>query len=167
MKKVIIFDTSILCCWLQVHRKETCGPAEDQWDHDRVKSYIQACQGATFVLPLAAIIETGNHISQASAQRHECAIKLCELIKKAAAENEPWAAFNHQDHLWGKEHLLNLVEQWPEMASRKLSLGDSTIIKVAEFYSNIGFDVQILTGDEGLKSYSPLIHPLTPRRRRI
>jgi hypothetical protein len=25
-KKVLIFDTSVLCVWLKVPRKETCGP---------------------------------------------------------------------------------------------------------------------------------------------
>ena len=35
----------------------------------------------TFVLPLASIIETGNHIAQSSNLRYETALKLAELMK--------------------------------------------------------------------------------------
>ena len=66
MKKVLIIDTSILCCWIGVQRKETCGSDGDVWDKSRVdkqlKKDIKA--GATLVLPLTTIIETGNHITQ-------------------------------------------------------------------------------------------------------
>lgn len=40
-------------------------------------------QGATFVLPLAAIIETGNPIVQATKNRYECAQELVRIIQKA------------------------------------------------------------------------------------
>jgi len=65
MRKVLIIDTSILCVWLKVPNMETCGPKHDIWDHDRVQKKIdqERADRSTLVLPLATIIETGNHIS--------------------------------------------------------------------------------------------------------
>jgi hypothetical protein len=36
-KRVLIIDTSMLCCWLQVPGKETCGKNEDQCNHSRAE----------------------------------------------------------------------------------------------------------------------------------
>jgi hypothetical protein len=50
--------------------------------------------GTTFVLPLAAIIETGNHITQIKkGDRYTPAQKLVDLIEKVADETTPWASF--------------------------------------------------------------------------
>ncbi len=86
MKKVLIFDTSILCVWLDVPGMDSCGPDQDKWDKARVQQKIEEEQvnKATFVLPLATIIETGNHISQAKQSRRERAVELAELMKKSA-----------------------------------------------------------------------------------
>ncbi|MBB5325885.1 hypothetical protein HNQ34_002991 [Anoxybacillus tepidamans] len=42
-------------------------------------------QGATFVLPLAAIIETGNHIAETNVYKNSCG-----LLDKES----PWAQLN-------------------------------------------------------------------------
>jgi hypothetical protein len=59
MKKVLIFDTSILCVWLDVPGMDSCGPNQDKWDKARVQQKIEEEQSnkATFVLPLATIID--------------------------------------------------------------------------------------------------------------
>ena len=54
---------------------------------------------------------------------------------------------------------------WPTLAASGLSIGDTTIKDVAEFYLEAGYQVEILTGDEGLKAYEPTIVN-RPRRRR-
>jgi len=98
MAKVVIFDTSILCCWLQIPGKETYGPSHDQWDKSRIDLTIQQekSNNSTFVLPLATIIETGNHIAQiAGNRRFSLAQSLSNLILKTAEASEPWAAFSH------------------------------------------------------------------------
>lgn len=166
MKNVIIFDTSILCCWLSVVGKETCGAQNDLWNKERIENYLQQCAGSVFVLPLAAIIETGNHISQAPDRRYECAENFCSLVARTVNEGEPWAAFSQQDVLWEKGTLLDLADSWPEKAAKKISFGDATIINVANFYANIGYEVELLTGDEGLKAYQPAVPIPLPRRRR-
>lgn len=64
--KVIILDTDALCVWLRVTDMDHCGPDADRWTYDRVELKIKAeiAKQTLLVLPLATIIETGNHISQ-------------------------------------------------------------------------------------------------------
>jgi len=120
------------------------------------------------VLPLATIIETGNHISQCNGDRFKLAKSLGDIIKKVAEEETPWAAFSNQSPLWEPEQLIDLATNWPAEAAREISIGDFTISKVADFYANIGHQVEIFTGDEGLKVYETAINfkPLPPRRRK-
>ena len=56
MGKVLVIDTSILCVWLGVPDKETCGPEHDKWTRIRVDEKIRSETGhdVTFVLPLAS-----------------------------------------------------------------------------------------------------------------
>lgn len=168
MRKVLIIDTSVLCVWLEVPGLEVCGPDNDKWDKKRVDQKIGAeiDLNTTLVLPLATIIETGNHIAQAPHSRREKAIDLAELIRKSADARTPWAAFNDQSVLWTPEMLKELADEWPDLALRRLSLGDATIKEVAGYYAqNQGWRVEILTGDQGLKAHEPSVPVDMPRRR--
>jgi hypothetical protein len=168
MKRILILDTSILCVWLEVPGMETCGPDHDAWNQRRVREKIESEMGrkTTFVLPLATLIETGNHIAQASHSRKERGEALADLMRKSADQQTPWAAFSDQSVLWSPEKLKSLADSWPDLAASRLSLGDATIKDVAEYYAKMGCAVEILTGDQGLKSYEPAIPPAIPRRRR-
>jgi hypothetical protein len=168
MKRVLILDTSILCVWLGVPGKGSCGPDHDRWDAPRVAERIQEATdgGATLVLPLASIIETGNHISQGAGDRYEKAQQLATVIRNTADEKTPWAAFTDQSVLWGVDQLRTLAGEWPQLAAQKLSIGDATIKHVAEHYACMGFHVEILTGDQGLKAHEPAAPPPIPRRRK-
>ncbi len=168
-RKVLIFDTSVMCCWLQIPEKDTCGPAHDQWDFQRISDLVEeeTNNGSIFVLPVATIIETGNHIAQSKGDRYDIASVLSEKLRAAAEERTPWAAFENQNKLWEPESLINMCKKWPTEAIQGLGIGDVTIKNVAEYYASIGsFEVQILTGDEGLKAYEPAKPALIPRRRR-
>ena len=148
-------------------RRETCGADEDQWDCDRVDERIRGAiaEGSTLVLPLASIIETGNHIAQSDRLRFEKANELLDLIRKAADESSPWAAFSEQADLWGPEALRELADTWPALASSGLSIGDATIKRVADYYAKThSYRVEILTCDEGLKAYEPSPPTRIPRR---
>lgn len=167
MQKVLIVDTSILCVYLKVPTKETCGPDGDKWDYERVANKIneEIKQKSLLVLPLATLIETGNHIAHVNGDRYSLARELSDIIIKAATAEEPWAAFTFQSVLWGEENLKRLATEWPTLAAARLSIGDATIKDVAEYYTKAGYVVEILTGDEGLKAYEaePI---MKPRRRR-
>ncbi len=167
MRKVLIIDTSILCVWLDVPAMETCGPSHDQWDKSRVNEKIKAELKAetTFVLPLATIIETGNHIAQSTHSRKERGEGLAELMQKSADNQTPWAAISDQSILWSPEKLKQIASTWPNQAAQRLSLGDATIMDVADFYAQMNVKVEILTGDHGLKAYEPETPVEIPRRR--
>ena len=165
MREILVIDTSILCVWIDVPGKETCGSSDDIWDKARVTTLLkkEEKKGTRFVLPLAVIIETGNHISQ-SHNAWNCANSLCDIINKSIDSASPWVAFSQQNVLWSPENLRKLANDWPEYAKAKLSLGDMTIKTVAEFYAEARYKVRILTGDAGLKAYEPMISSPIPRR---
>lgn len=75
VNKIVVIDTSILCAWLDVPGKETCGPDDDRWKE----------------------------------------LAVC----------------NH-------------------------SLGDASIVDVANFYSSMKRPVEIFTADAGLKAHEPV-----------
>jgi len=168
VKKVLIIDTCILCVWLDVPNMAECGPQHDRWDRQRVNEKIQTetLLSTTFVLPLASIIETGNHIANATHSRKERGEALAELMRNSADQQTPWAAFSDQSVLWSPDKLKLLADTWPDLAAQKLSLGDATIMDVAEYYAQMNCQVEILTGDHGLKSYEPSTPQEIPRRRR-
>lgn len=167
MRRVLIIDTSILCCWLQIPNKETCGPIENRWDYSRVEKYIndKLNLGYFLVLPLATLLETGNHIANANSLRFEQATALANYLQKAAESEEPWAAFTEQAKLFDIPSLRKIAEKWPDLASTGMSIGDYLIKDVAEYYAESGMTVDLLTGDEGLKAYEPKTTIQVPRRR--
>jgi hypothetical protein len=170
MKSILVFDTSVLCVWLKVPGKSRCATFRNNpsgLTHSQISELVQREEqrGTTFVLPLAAIIETGNHISQASKLRYEIASCFADLIRKSAQADTPWAAFTDQATLWNVRRLVELSETFPDFAASRFSIGDVTIKAVAEYYAQAGWSVRILTCDSGLQAYEPAEPPPTPRRR--
>jgi hypothetical protein len=167
-KKVLIFDTSVLCVWLKVPGKETCGPEDNRLTYDVVNARIEEekGQGTTFVLPIASIIETGNHIAHSAGDKHVVGHAFADIISATADQISPWAAFTEQSELWKKENLKVLAERWKESVISGQSLGDASIVDVANYYASADFEVEIFTGDEGLKAYEPSTPMVKPRRRR-
>lgn len=167
-KRVLILDTSVLCCWLQIPGKDESGPLEDRWDFARINTLLEdeMAQCSTLVLPIATLIETGNHIAQANDNnRFQRATKLAEHLRSSADETSPWAAFTDQTSLWEPDQLRRLADTWPGLATGGTSIGDATIKDVAEHYARASYHVEILTGDAGLKAYQPAAPLLVPRRR--
>lgn len=164
MRKILVIDTSILCCLLSIPGKEKAG---DKWDKNRVEKTMEVEKntGSHFVLPIASLIETGNHIAQSSGDRFNLAKRLTSILTEAINGTTPWVLFTEQAPLWEKENLANLANEWPNLASMKLTIGDATIKKVADFYAKAGYTVEILTGDDGLKAHQPAQPEMIPRRR--
>lgn len=90
-KKVLIIDTSILCVWLQVCGMETCGSGENEITYKDVSGKIEKERedGTIFVLPLATIIETGNHITHANGDIYKTVEAFVDLIKASANSDSP------------------------------------------------------------------------------
>ncbi|BAZ82172.1 hypothetical protein NIES73_34430 [Sphaerospermopsis kisseleviana NIES-73] len=166
MRKVLLIDTSLLCVWLKVPGKETAG--NNKWDFELVneKIHTEIKKGTTLILPLATVIETGNHIAQAkTGDKWTSAEKFAEIMIFAADETSPWAAFREQIVLWETEGLKKLAATFPNQAVQNTSMGDASIVVLGwYYYSEKGFHVEFLTDDEKLKSQEPP-PPTTPTRR--
>jgi len=114
------------------------------------------------VLPIATIIETGNHIAQASDghRRRACAKAFVELLRLTAEGRVPWVLHSVA---WDAR-MLNLlcdgpgaVGEFVEMAgSGLLGAGDVAILAECELYASrtAGVDVRIWTHDERLAAYT-------------
>jgi hypothetical protein len=82
--EVTFVDTSILCELLQV-------PGKSQ-QHEMVRAEFERRieLGERFVIPITAIIETGNHIAQAGGDRRAAADRFCKLLASAASGEAPF-----------------------------------------------------------------------------
>ncbi|MEA5552076.1 hypothetical protein VB713_14100 [Anabaena cylindrica UHCC 0172] len=168
MRKVLLIDTSLLCVWLKVPGKETAG--NNKWDFELVNEKIQLEieKGTTLVLPLATVIETGNHIAQAKNTSSDSKLitskRFAKIMIDAADINNPWAAFSEQIVLWDAEGLKKLADKFPNQAVEKTSMGDASIVVIGWHYHQKDYDVEFLTDDNGLKSQEPP-QPTPPTRR--
>ncbi len=174
-KKVLIVDTCLACVWMQVPKLETAGTDNDRWDYNRVNKKIEeeTAAGTLLVLPLASIIETGNHIAQIKHQNRMGYVhKFAEHIQHCIDGDKPWVAYNEQNNLWAGEHLKGIADRWVGMNDKgeTHSLGDVSILDVATAYRKVGFQVEILTADQLLKAYESVdidqIEMPKPRRKR-
>lgn len=158
-RKVIILDTSILCVWLGVpgrDRIEKRGeePITQNDVDEKIKAEID--EGARIVLPLASVIECGNHITQIKgADPKKYIDKFADFILKSIEGLEPWDIFTNQTNLFDEENFKKLVETWRDLSMSGISMGDASIIQVANHYDSKNFTVEIFTGDTGLKAYEP------------
>ena len=91
---------------------------------------------------------------------------FADMISEMADAKSPWAAFTAQNALWQPDKMKELAERWRQTVVSGQSMGDASIVDVATYYDKMGFDVEIYTGDEGLKAHEPQIRPLIPRRKR-
>lgn len=113
MRQVLVIDTSVLYVWLKVSGKETCGPSNALVTYEKVSEKIEEekKKGTTFILPLATIIETENHIAHSSGDRMSLGEEFAQIMIDSADEKSPWAAFTEQSSLWNPENLKKLAEK--------------------------------------------------------
>lgn len=103
--KVTFIDTSVLCELIEVPGKSQLAAAVQAEFTSRDE------QGERFVIPVTAVIETGNHIAHASRDRRSAAQKLVRLLRMAQTGEVPY--------------VLNEVS-WDGQFLDSLCLGDST-----------------------------------------
>jgi hypothetical protein len=98
---VTFLDTSILCELLEV-------PGKCQ-QHETVRGEFQrrADEGERFVIPITAVIETGNHIAQASRDRRRAAERFCKFLAAARGGEAPFVV--HQPS-WDDDFLRELCD---------------------------------------------------------
>lgn len=118
MNEVVFLDTSILLNVLDVPGKNS--------DRATVAETFRMRRerGATFVLPVVALIETGNHIAQLSGghERREYAGKFVGILRSALAGDIPMAI---SGVAWDPDFLTDLVDGAGDRLSLDLYAQDS------------------------------------------
>lgn len=115
MSSVCLIDTSVFTNILNVHGR----------NQDKVKvistykEYIDL--GCTFILPMATIIETGNHIAQNGdgRLRRDTAQRFVTAIKAAFDGTAPWRSSDFP-HI---NEVLTWLDSFPDHAGRNKSPG--------------------------------------------
>jgi hypothetical protein len=98
--KFTIIDTSVLCEFLEV--PGMCSNPKDV----QLELRIRAESGERFVVPIASVIETGNHIAQIkSGDRWAATQRFVALLEEAAAEGGPFVLHRVS---WDEEFLAEL-----------------------------------------------------------
>lgn len=156
---IFIIDTSIFLNILEIPNKSQ--------DRDKVlkdfEEYINC--GASFVLPMATIIETGNHIAQNGNgnTRREIAHEFCCHILKAMNDEAPYKISPFPNN----EEIKSWLAKFPDLAMRNksehkqegTSFGDLTIIeefeKQKKVYKNYEICIWSLDSDLHLYRYTP------------
>lgn len=144
-------DTSILLNILDV-------PGRNADRDSVVKEFEQLIKDRTkqtLILPLATIIETGNHIAHISNGeiRRMVGVRMAELLRRTASNQAPWEYYGRG---LDPADLLKLAEKFPECAMQEMGMGDLSIIHAYEKYKEevpaIG-SIMIWSKDKHLARY--------------
>ena len=147
MSDIIIVDTSVLLNVLDVpafnqHRTEVFARFEALADAD-----------ASFLLPMAAIFETGNHIADLpnGGQRRRYAEMFRNRMREALEGEAPWVPIRFPD----SQQLKGWLDSFPDYAMRGPDMSDLSIIKAweAECERHQSRRVRIWTLDRDLQGY--------------
>lgn len=151
---VIFIDTSVLLNLLRVpgfsDDAERCQQQFRGWQEDGVK----------FVLPITALIETGNFIQQCQGDRRAAATRFANAVEAAKSSQPPWAI---RDVSWDSDFLDALLagdstgsDLVSHFSSRGLGAGDIAIlVERDQFRASTAFDdVRVWSLDAGLQSHS-------------
>lgn len=148
MGAICLIDTSIFVEVLNVPQKANQHQLILQLLAEKIKA------NESLFLPMATILETGNHIAQNGDgnQRRACAVKFVQQVQKALKGESPFKPirFLQQDDLpqW--------LMEFPDSAMRGSGLGDLSIIHDWQKLctQNQGRCVYIWSLDDHLKNYS-------------
>lgn len=120
-------DTSVMLNLLEV--PNMCN------DKLLVKQQWKDCLEAkdNLIMPIATIIETGNHIAHIpnGNVRRAIAGRFGEFLRKTAEGEAPWQLYGVKDM---KDELMYMASHIEEYATREVGIGDMSIIYAYEHY---------------------------------
>lgn len=161
---VRFIDTSIMCNLLEI--PDMCA------DKEQVKREFREIidRKETLIMPLATIIETGNHIAHIpdgkGDARYIVTKKFKEFLAKTAESEAPWTLYGNA--LDSKE-IKYMSENLEQFLPAKIGIGDMTIIYAYQKYLEeepaIG-TIMIWSTDEHLASYRQENVSMQRRRKR-
>ena len=146
-KKLVLIDTSIMLEILGVPKKI---------NDPNIKKHFNAMLTSDdyiLILPLATILETGNHISHIKSNdknlRFIIANEFINKVKMALEGTKPFKALE-----WEAKEIGEWIDVFPMEASKKISFGDCSIKaqfkKICTQFS--GLPIKIWSKDDDLKN---------------
>lgn len=148
MRKVHFVDTSILLNLLNVPNRNA--------DADIVKEELKILvhQRDTVILPIATIIETGNHIAHVADGniRRRLGGEFGEILRATADGKAPWKFTSLS---WSEDTLRCLADQFSTYVVQEIGIGDYSIIAEYQQYLDTtpGVSARIWSMDQHLQSY--------------
>lgn len=150
MGAICLIDTSIFLEILNVPQKAS----QSELIFQELKEKIEARE--SLFLPMATILETGNHIAKAKKvdgnQRRICAEKFVNQVTQALEGKSPFTPISFLK----KEDLQGWLKEFPDEAMQGRGLGDLSIIhdwqRICD--QNLGRRVYIWSLDKHLKGYN-------------
>ena len=118
MSAICLLDTSIFLNILNV-------PGKNQDKDQVVKEYTEYVDlGVTFILPMASILETGNHIAQNGdgGTRRNTAIRFAKAVRGAFEGEAPWTPSEFPN----SAEILNWLDTFPDLAGQNKSATKTT-----------------------------------------
>jgi len=118
---ICIVDTSVFCNILEV--PNLCQDREEVFD--QLEELLD--EGATLLLPLATIYETGNHIAQNGdgRQRRKAAERFGEQVDLALRGENPFTPTDINE----EGELRRWLARFPDYAEREVGFGDMSIVE--------------------------------------
>lgn len=152
MDSVCLIDTSVLCNIVRVPGK--CD------DADSVMAELREMgERAGLLLPVAAVVETGNHVAQNGngRERRTAALALQKVVVDAVEQSAPWRLASP----FNADALRDAVAEWETHAVAGVGIADRSIILEWERQCelNPGRRVRIWALDGHLAGYdrAPLV----------
>lgn len=119
MSSIVLVDTSILLNVLDVEGRN------ERRDEVIDELAVRIQDGDHLFIPLAAIVETGNHIAHVSngAARRSAAQRFVLAVQGALNSEAPWKPLQFPEHT----ALAAWLQAFPDSASRQIGIGDVSI----------------------------------------
>lgn len=154
MESLVLLDSSVLCEWMKIPGH--CSASKHADVAKTMKSLLE--DGATFFIPIAAVVEVGNHVANIKdgTVRRKSADKFTGLLRKCLEEERPFATIP----LWDRGDLKRYVDSFVANATVGIGMGDISIIREFEKLCEANptaQEVWIWTTDGHLDSYRKVI----------
>lgn len=132
MPEVVFLDSSVLLNLLDVPRKNS----DRETITDEFRRLVQS--KATLIIPVAAVIEVGNHIAQLPGDpRWTCGQRFAELLRQSADRRAPWVV---SGGAWDEPFLRRVVDghnrvpSLTDLCTAGVGSGDASILHEVERY---------------------------------
>ena len=119
MSAIVIVDTSVLLNILDVPGRNQDRAAA----LNRLGELIEA--GDHLFIPMAAIVEVGNHIAHVGngAHRRAAAERFVQEVRRALSNEAPWKPINFPSN----QEVLSWLDAFPDSATQGIGMGDLSI----------------------------------------